>query len=165
MKGLKSVHDVEAAVKAHKVLHKPNTVEALAFMWKSRLSEKGGYVVVTPKDRGQLGHFMKACPPGKAEKVLSFVLDDWVGFAKKVESMAGLKIVPTCPSPGFLLKHVDIAVKLASPPKPVAKQEATPALLIAQSVQLTSHGPEPEKQYPKSLAEIWADPTDDDEDE
>ena len=167
-KMVKSVKDVEAAVKAQAVLHKPNTTTALAFIWKKRVAEiTKAPAVFKGNDFHKLTNFRKACPFGTAaEAVLDHVLDDWIMFVKKVETMAGEKNTPSVPNVGFLLRHVGIAVILATPKKPPPlKHEATSGGPSAKLMQLASLSPtpKPEVQKPQSLAEIWADPDEDDE--
>ena len=167
-KRVKSVKDVEAAVKAQAVLHKPNTTTALAFIWKKRVAEiTKAPAVFKGNDFHKLTNFRKACPFGTAaEAVLDHVLDDWIMFVKKVETMAGEKNTPSMPSIGFLLKFAHIAVILATPKKsPPLKHEATNGVPSAKLMQLASlpPTPKPEVQKPQSLAEIWADPDEDDE--
>lgn len=168
MKPVKSVMDVEAAVKARKILHKPNTPKALGMTWAKRVNEiTGAYVAIQPKDLGQFKTFVAKCPPGKAEAVLEHVLDDWIMFAKKCETMAGVKNTPTVPNLDFLLKYANVAVILATPKKaPPMKHEATIGLSSASKMQLVSPSPpnpKPEVKKPQSLAEIWADPDEEDE--
>lgn len=121
-----SVKDVKP--KAAEKLHQPDKVSGLESTWKAIVAEVyGGFVpAFTTKQRGQMKHFLKACPPGKAVAVLEHCLRGWLGFAKTAETVAGVKGVPARPSVDFLLKHVGVAVNAyldkskpkAPPPKP-----------------------------------------------
>jgi hypothetical protein len=166
MKGLKSVMDVEQAVKAQKVLHKPDTPKALGAIWAKRVNQiTGAFVALKGKDFGQLKLFAKACPPGKAEAVLEVVLDDWIMFVKKCESLASAKNTPLIPSVGFLLRYASVAVIFATPKQPPpVKHEATAGPLLTKIVQVTAQLSEPKPDIVTSLEDIWAD-VEDDEDE
>ncbi len=144
------MHEVEAAVKAQKLTHKPDSVKALEFAWKKRVAETtGATVILKAKELGQLKQFQKLCPDGKADKVLSAVLDDWIGYVKGVQSDMGLKTTPAVPSIGFLLQYASNAVIFAEPPKvESAKHDAPKVAIPAKSVQLISHN------SPTTLEEI-----------
>jgi len=79
---------------------------------------------LTSKQKGQLKHFVAACPPGTAEKVLRYAVDQWLNFATKVQVEAGWKTVAMSPSLDFLLKHAGIAVNLWLPKIPAGGQGA-----------------------------------------
>ena len=165
MKGLKSVMDVEQAVKAQKILHKPDSTKALEFIWKKRVAEITKAPVVFKKlDFHQLTQFAKKCPPGKAEEVLNVVLDDWIMFVKKSESLLGAKNTPLIPRVDFLLRNVQAAVILATPKEhPPMKHEAPIGVPSAKPVQVTSQPPEPKPEIVTSLKDIWADVEDDED--
>ena len=167
MKTVKSVMDVEAAVKAQKILHKPNSASGLEFIWKKRVSEiTNAPVVVKKLEFFQLAQFLKLCPPGKAEAVLNHVLDDWIKFVKQCEMMDAATHTPSIPRVGFLLNHVSAAVILAEPPKLTPKKHEAKGACSGSTVPLVSPSPpkpEPEVKKPQSLAEIWADPDEEDE--
>ena len=167
MKGLKSVMEVEQAVKAQKILHKPNSTKALEFIWKKRVAEimKAPVVFKSKDDFHQLTQFAKKCPPGKAEEVLNVVLDDWIMFVKKSESLLGAKNTPLIPRVDFLLRNVQAAVILATPKQlPPVKHEATGGAPSAKMVQLMSQSPEPKPDIVTSLKDIWADVEDREDD-
>ena len=165
MKNVKSVLDVEAAVKAHKHLHKPDTVGSLVSIWRDRVKEiTGSYVHVMKKEKDKLPGFLKKCPPGRAEAILNVVLDDWIMFVKRCETMAGATHTPSVPAIWFLLQYAHVAVILAEPKKsPPKKHEATGGVSLGSQVLLTSHEPAPKPDIVTSLAEIWGEVTDDEE--
>jgi hypothetical protein len=116
-----SVKDVQQRMTEK--LHQPLKVSGLEAMWKQTLAGvQGGFVPgLTAKQRGQLKHFMQACPEGSAAAVLETVLSDWMSFTIEAEAAAGIKSSPDQPHVGFLLKHVGAAVNLhleAMQPKP-----------------------------------------------
>jgi hypothetical protein len=166
MKGLKSVIDVEQAVKAQKFLHKPNSTKALEFIWKKRVAEITKAPVVFKKlDFHKLTQFIKQCPPGRAGAILTVVLDDWIMFVKKCESLAGEKNTPLIPRVDFLLRNVQVAVILATPKEhPPMKHEAPISVPSAEPVQVTSQPPEPKPEIVTSLKDIWANVEDDEDD-
>jgi hypothetical protein len=129
----KSVHDVVSMVKAQTILHKPDSVTTLEFIWKAKVAEaQGSTVVLKAKERGQLKLFIGLCPPKTSADVLKAVLDDWLGFTNKVEFDTGKKGTPAYPHIGFLLTHASVAV------------------IYAASVQLTSTIVPIEQEAPKA---------------
>ena len=152
--GNMKVHEVEKHVKGHAHMHHPDSVKALEFLWKSKLAEEGGeMVVLKAKEYGQLKQFQKLCPPGEALAVLTWVLDDWNGYSKTVMSDAGLKSTPASPQIGFVLQWSAQAVMgwteaMKPTPKQTAKQEAT-AVIASKPAQLIS-----QDEYPASIEEI-----------
>jgi hypothetical protein len=118
--------------KSMQKLHGTGPVENLITVWKVMLP---GYIgEFTLKQKGMLGKFNKQCPSGKAELVLKAVLKDWVGFAKTVETDAGLFKVPVKPKIEFLLQHASAAVSFAkttAEPKGQAKGTKVPSLQLS----------------------------------
>jgi len=115
--------------KAAKLLHKPNAPQTLELLWKEELSAAtgGSFVAnLTGKQKGQIGHFRKACPKGTAEKVMTWTIKNWVFFTKRVQVQQSVKFIPAHPTLDFLLQYVGTAVTLATPPKTPPKHEATP---------------------------------------
>ena len=146
--------------KAAKLLHKPNAPQTLELLWKEELSAAtgGSFVAnLTGKQKGQIGHFRKACPKEAAEKVMIWAIKNWVFFTKRVQVQQSVKFIPAHPTLDFLLQYVGTAVTLATPPKTPPKHEATPELAVDKAVQLTSHAPKVES-HKQTLAEIYADP-------
>jgi len=120
-------------VKAQTILHKPDSVTTLEFIWKAKVAEaQGSTVVLKAKERGQLKLFIGLCPPKTSADVLKAVLDDWLGFTNKVEFDTGKKGTPAYPHIGFLLTHASVAV------------------IYAASVQLTSTIVPIEQEAPKA---------------
>jgi len=149
--------DVEKHVIGNKHLHKPDSVQALAFLWKQKLSEESGaMVVLKAKEYGQLKLFQKQCSPDTAFQVLTWVLDNWNAFSKGVMSEADLKSTPASPLLGFVLQWSAKAVigwtqstKTAEPQTPT-KQEAPVAVSASKTLQLISTM----TTYPDSIEEI-----------
>lgn len=152
------ISETLAAQAAKKHLHKPDTVKQLEFVWKETFADvyEQSMVHVTKKQLGQMKHFLAKCPEGTAAKVLEWSIRNWVEFVKDVETKAGIKSTPSHPSIDFLLKHAWIAVALATSSKLPGpeKQEASPGLPAAKTVQLISQ-PEEDDQ-PKSFEELMA---------
>jgi hypothetical protein len=147
-----SVNEVEAFVKAKKMLHKPDG--GYGQLWAENLSKLTGVTQPMPsmKAVGQLKLFAKKCPDDSGKAVIDFVMKHWIAFTKQVEQDGGVKLTPAKPSVDFLLKHVSIAVMFAAPPatkKQSAKHEASP---VAKSAQLISQPTE----AAMTLAEIMA---------
>lgn len=139
------------------ILHKPNSANALAFIWKTRLAELTGKCIgLSVKDVSQLRLFAKFCPAGKAGAILTFVLKDWVYFAKNTQSLAGLTVIPSTPSIGFLLQHRVHAITLWEPPTPVMKEEAPLASCAAKPVQSTATSVAPVSTMTDE--EFWSEP-------
>ncbi|MCO5157894.1 MAG: hypothetical protein M9945_14290 [Aquamicrobium sp.] len=139
----KSVHDVVAHVKANKMLHKPDSVSGLSFLWKNLLHEHHGLVatVTTKKELGLLKHFLNKCPPGTAEQAMTAAMLDWIKFAKTVEQQAGVKTSPSKPKLEFLLTHAGVAVNLIGSPstsKPL-NQEAGKGVGASRNLQSIAH--------------------------
>lgn len=130
----------------------PNSVAALQHTWRTVVSEVyGSYVPpFTMKQVGQLKHFLKACPEGKATAVMETAVRDWAGFVGHVKSQAGINQVPAAPSVDFLVKHVGHAVDFSTPKQ--AQPEAVKPK-ATQSVQLTAPQEEPKKP---SIDEVMA---------
>ena len=159
----KSVHDVISGLgsKAGKKLHRPESVNALAFIWMECVSEKLGEFVppLTAKQRGQLKLFRSKCPDGIAEKVLRHTIERWTEFIKRVEMDAGVKALPAKPNIDFLLKYAGTAVNLflLAQKEPEVTQEATVGQTAANAVQLTAKQPEKsEEEKPGSTEELVA---------
>jgi hypothetical protein len=151
---VKSVAEVEAAVKAQKMLHKPDSVTKLGVIWTSAVTEKTGVLVpLKAREFGQLKNFRKLCPEGTAEQVLQKVLDDWIKFAVLAKGKAGLKSIPKEPHIGFLLTHASLAIAhaLKEPPKFEAKKPPKP---VTQPKSVQSSAQSEEK--PATLDEILA---------
>jgi len=156
------------ATKAAKVLHKPNSPSSLEAIWKHGLAGlmESKFIKLTGAEIGQLKHFAKACPPGKADAVLSWAMDNWSLFAKNAEDAAGLKNSPTMPVAGFLLKHANVAMMLwqsaTEPKKPTVTISINPIpkpVFVPEPVQLTSHEPPPcDTTDGMSMKELWAEP-------
>ena len=73
---------------------------------------------LTMKQRGQLKHLGKVCPPGKGADIVEHALRNWLEFVKAAEDDAGAYNTPARPSVAFLAKYVEVAVQLIAP-KPV----------------------------------------------
>ena len=160
MKGIKSVLDAEKAVKAQTILHKPNTFKAIEIEWKRRLSEiTGGMVVLKGKEVGQLSQFVKLCPAGTAEKVLAFALDHWIVFAKKVQSEAGLKSIPSTPAIWFLLTHAGAAINMWSVAQNTAQKVKMPSC-ATKPVLVSQPSETPAEKKILTLAEFLAEDED-----
>jgi hypothetical protein len=144
--------EVEQAVKARKLMHKPDTVKSLEFQWKNRVAEKtGAMIILKAKEYGQLKQFQKLCPEGKAMAVMNAVLDNWLAFVKATQSAHGLKSTPAQPSLDFLLKYAANAVIFFSLLTKPAKHEAPEVAIPTKSVQLMS-----QDDKPATLAEVMA---------
>jgi hypothetical protein len=118
VKPVKTVAELMAETGGKKAtVQKKGTAKSLEFLWKEIVSETTGNFVpaFTMKQLGQLGQFLKRCPTGTAEDVMSAALKDWPGFAGQVKSDAGLKAVPLDPNLDFLLKYLGPAVDFAKP--------------------------------------------------
>ena len=153
-----SVLDVAAKVKANKILHKPDSVMALKYLWMNLLSEHHGIVstVLTAKQLGLLKHFLNKCPPGTAEAAMTVAVTDWIKFVKTVESAMGIKTTPAQPKLEFLLTYAGVAVNLIkqSPKSKPSKQEADTGMISQPNVQLIAKSEEPAKNSPQSLDEL-----------
>ena len=169
-----SVKDVQQRMTEK--LHKPLKVSGLEAIWKQTLAEvQGGFVAgFTAKERGQLKHFMQACPEGMAAAVLETVLSDWMSFTVEAEVAAGIKSSPDQPHVGFLLKHVGTAVNLhleTTQPKPALGGQigaGGPATVSGVSgaskapVQSIAGPPDPDDEFneatyqPATKAEVMA---------
>lgn len=134
-----SVKDVEAAVKAQAILHKPNKVHTLELIWTAMTVKPGCFSSpMKVSERGQLGLFIKACPAGKAPEVLRYVLGHWIAFGKEAGDYGALN-PPKEPVVGVLLKYAPAAVKLwgtsrvkpASAPKANSMQSAATGTTLA----------------------------------
>jgi len=146
--------------KASKLLHKPNTPSSLELIWKQKFPAVDGkkFVSLTKEDWGRLSQFRKKVPPGNADAILTWVLDNWDAFTKHAEDAAGLKQSPSLPSIGFLLKHVSLATMLWSSATSPKKQEAPTANSVLKPVQLISQEPPASGKVKLTQAELWADP-------
>jgi hypothetical protein len=114
----------------------PDSIAALEEIWQSGVAESyGGFVPSwTSKERGQMGHFRKVCPPDAAVPVLEACLGDWALFAAMAKSDAGAWNLPSRPTVGFLVKYAGVAVNLWQaktkpkvPPTPKLKPQQTSA--------------------------------------
>jgi hypothetical protein len=155
---VKSVLDVASVVKAKTLLHKPDSVMALEFVWKKTLSSELGYhnVVLTKKQIGMLKHFRGKCPEGEAETILAHVLVNWIDFVKDVEQKAGVKTTPAAPKIEFLLQHAWVAVNLAvtSPKSRPTKQEAIPGMKTTPILKSNAKQDADDLDAPQSLDEL-----------
>lgn len=135
----------QPTAKSSNALHKPVVSAGLEKTWMTLYAEVYGkpadaFTIVNKK---QLKQFREKCwgfievptlgvdEPDKvhdrmtdqlARKILHEVLHDWMIFAMKAKSAAGLYKVPTTPVLGFLLKYAHVAfgiVKAASEPQKV----------------------------------------------
>jgi hypothetical protein len=162
-KGMKvqSVHEVEQAVKAHKLLHKPGSLNSLGDLWITAVHEQTKTFVppLIKKQFQQLKMFAVKCHPHKPEAVLSYAVKNWVKFTIKVEQDEGIEITPDVPNIGFILQHVGVAVNVAFPIQP-PKQEAPVAKFVPQPLQSIAA---PVEEYPQTLAELWGHPEPDGE--
>lgn len=95
---------------------KQDTVADLESRWKHVMSSSYGMVMVhvTAKQKGQMGHFLRQCPKGMGSAAFSWILGHWIEFVKEVEVKAGLKVTPSQPDIGFILKHAGIGITLAA---------------------------------------------------
>jgi hypothetical protein len=155
MQKITSVGNLAGLQKLKMYHHQPDTLGSLEAIWLSKVAATTGAYTspLTIKQRGQLSKFRKACPPGTGEKVLTYVLNDWIDFAKTVQGMAGLKLIPTHPSIGFLLTYASQAVTKALP-KALPKHEAKSAVFSEPAPLLTPNS-EPQEKKLTTLAEIW----------
>ena len=158
---VKSVHQVEQAVKANALLHKPAAASAIVTLWRDEMHKlTGAYVPPLPaKQAGQLKMFAAACQPGTAEAVLRHVLKYWLEFTVKVAGDVCLKSTPDEPHIGFILQYVAIAIMVAFPPAP-PKQEAPVPKVAPPTMQSIAKAV---KEYPQTLEELWALPPSDGE--
>ena len=145
--------------KTSALIHKPNTPAKLAHMWKEIVSQEAGAMINLPEGKtgGQFKTFLKLCPPGKGEEVLTAVLADWAGFTAQVKTKAGKTTVPSLPSVDFLLKHTGIAVMFATPVQLISKpqeQEAPKATVLPKPspVQSISNDDETPATYEELVA-------------
>lgn len=105
----------------------PDKISQLEHTWKSILAVQNGYQVGwVGKQRVQMLQFMKLCPPGKADAVLTHVLKNWTSFVLACELKTGAFNTPSEPTPWFLLKHVQIAINctLEAEAKPATASSA-----------------------------------------
>jgi len=92
--------------------HKPDSIAALEAAWRKGVL---GFVPpLTLQARGQLKHFIKACPPGTAEAIVEHVVSDWVGFTSAAKTDAAAFNIPTKPQLGFMLKFAGVAIAMHS---------------------------------------------------
>ena len=132
-------------------------------MWQERLSEvTKGMIVMNKKEKGQLNNFVKLCPKGTAEAVLTFVIDNWLTFSKKVQAeKEGVKFIPPKPTTGFLASHAGIAINMWSAAKNTSQIVKMPSCMT-KPVQLNSPTVEkPVEEKKLTLAEFLADDEDD----
>jgi hypothetical protein len=152
--------DFLAVAKIKNKMHKPDKVAGLISIWQEVYAEHfdGMCPGFTMKSQGQLGHMLKALGPSKSEAVVRYVIANWISFVKQVEADVGAKSTPGKPNLDFLLKHVNVALSLASVPEtktagPVLKVvEQKPVQLIAQPMA---------EAKPSSAAEFMAFMNDD----
>lgn len=150
-------------------LYKPDRVSGLEAAWKKIHGEvHGGFVAAfTAKQRGQLKHFIKACPEGQAAAVLETCLRNWLSFTEAAEAAAGIKSSPDKPDVGFLLKHVGTAVnEHLEATQPAAKKwqlkQPLKPDLGKPAVQSIAGPPDPDDEFdeatyePASKAEVMA---------
>jgi DNA-binding transcriptional regulator YhcF (GntR family) len=147
----------EVLMSSPKILKKPPAV-SIADRWRDVVIEvHGGYFVpLTMKQRGQLKHLRKVCPPGKAADIVEHALRNWLEFVTAAEDDAGAYNTPAQPSIAFLVKYVAVAVQLIAPkPVPMGFQ---PKPKI--EVKLTAKPPVPgsEKATLEEVLAIMADP-------
>jgi hypothetical protein len=92
----------------------PVSLAALEQIWRTRIAESYGGLVPnwTSKERGQMAHFRRVCPPVAARAVLEAVLRDWPMFVSLAKSNAGALNLPVRPNVGFLVKFAGDAVNL-----------------------------------------------------
>jgi hypothetical protein len=87
---------------------------SLGVRWHSRLSLLSGrewQKPLTQKERGQLKLLANALGP-LTHEVIDWALENWLKFARRAESAAGLTTFPTEPHIGFLLAHCGVAVNM-----------------------------------------------------
>jgi hypothetical protein len=149
---VKSVHDVEQAVKANALLHKP--ASTIAALWCDELHKlTGAYVPpLTKTSKGQLNMFAGKCEPGTSGMVLRHVMKHWLEFTIQAAGDFDLKSTPDAPHAGFLLQYVETAIKVAFPPAP-PKQEAPVPKVVPPTMQSIAS---PVEEYPQTLAELLA---------
>lgn len=130
-------------MKAKKLLHKPDSVQQLGFLWKGTVAEvyETPMVNLSAKSLGQLKHFKNACPEGTAASILSWVIHNWIEFVKAAETDAGVKNTPSKPDVGFLLKYASVAVSVAD--------QSTPKAVVDTIAETSSPG---SKSVPKLMA-------------
>jgi hypothetical protein len=90
-----------------------SSAEALREAWRAGVHQhhKTFVPALTGQQMGQLKHFENRTPPGRAVEILSWALEHWDRFRNLTEEEAGAFNTPTAPMLGFLLKHVQLAIK------------------------------------------------------
>lgn len=149
----------EVLMSSPKILKNPPAV-SIADRWRDVVIEvHGGYFVpLTMKQRGQLKHLGKVCPPGRAADIVEHALRNWLEFVKAAEDDAGAYNTPAKPSIAFLVKYAAVAVQLSAPqPIPIGFQ---PKPKPQVEVKLTAKPPAPgsEKATLEEVLAIMADP-------
>ena len=154
---VKSVNEVQAAVKTKEFHHKPDSLKALEARWRKHIVAEGGVAMnFTAKQYAQLKGFQKACGALSAEEALTYVLDHWAHFTARAKTATGLTTAPSEPHCGFLLQHVGIAVSYYSSNKSQPmKQEVPAAIIFVKKLQSIAI----EDQEPTTLEEILSYPS------
>lgn len=119
---------------------KVNTCGSLQHYWRRLVPKHHPTVGMLPEftkvQVGQLSHIAKALGV-ETDRTIQYVIPNWIGFCKFVESQAGLKKSPDVPQIGFLLKHTTEAVNYAkeglqlTAPKKKVQVKVTPKPVVS----------------------------------
>lgn len=153
-----------------KPVKKGQTTTPFHSVWSKAVAEVTGeyQVPLTQKKKGQLRHFEKACPKGKAELVALTIIENWHLFTKTVKAATGQFTLPSKPSIDFALKHVQHAVAYwISQENPddavwVEPPEEDEVKLIAEPEPAPAPDPADTKASPAELNDILFGEDDDD---
>ena len=161
----------------------------LAGQWEQTMRQLAPTALapLTEKERARLrafGVYLVGCNLSHDKAgILDFILDNWTALAMHAACDAGYSRhrAPTTPCPIFLAEHmrrfvnrlrasykpVDISsLQFGNEDEPPAQQAASVLAkpTCPSAVPPRPYEPEPEVQKPQSLAEIWADAEEEDED-
>lgn len=80
---------------------------------------------LTPREHGQLKRMKESVGLETAKEVIEYVLNEWGGFVKRTEEIAGATALPAKPNVGFLLKYHSVALStMFEEQQVIAKKEA-----------------------------------------
>jgi hypothetical protein len=131
------------------------TVSALTHHWQEQVAQACSIFVppLTMKAQGQLRQFMKACPNGQEQSILSTVIQNWQMFTAAAKSAAGTNTAPAIPNLDYLIKHLGVAINFGKDaPEPTVKSHVSGQ--PKPEVQLTSHAEPVEKASKDEIEEI-----------
>jgi len=130
----------------------------LESVWIAEVHKHHKFIVnrLSSKERGMLKSVAEVCPEGKADRMIAFIVEDWIKFAIDVKAKKDLKSAPNVPDVGFLSAHAHVAVNLYSQEPPLAtlrfEVEAAPKAKFLNALEL--HTPkEPTPKAPKMTKE------------